>query len=140
GRERRGLPLAADQRDERNRERGNESRDRDPEREREPDGLGPEPPRGVVLAGASRPRDLGGRPVLKEVEDREERAEDRRRDPERGELGAAEMPDDGRVDEQVERFSGEGAERGEREPDDLAVVRRSEPHADAAIVASYAAT
>ena len=105
-----------------------EDRDRDPEREREPDRLRAEPPRRLLLARAAGARDLGGRPVLEEVEDREEPAEDRERDAERGELRAAEVADDRGVDEQVERLRRERAERRERQPEDLPVVPRPEPH------------
>ena len=62
------------------------------------------------------------------------------RDAERRELRAAEVPDDRRVDEEVERLGRERAQRREREPDDLAVVLRPERQPAAAIVASYAAT
>jgi hypothetical protein len=77
-------------------------------------------------SGAS---DLRRRPVLEEVEDREEPAEDREGDAESGELGPSEMTDDRSVDEEIERLRSEGAQRGEREPHDLAVVRRAQPHA-----------
>ena len=80
-------------------------------------------PRRPLLPGARRPPDLGGRPVLEEVEDREERAEHDGGDPERGELRAAEVADDRRVDEDVERLGGERAERRHGEAEDLAVVR-----------------
>ena len=50
------------------------------------------------------------------------------------------MPDDRRVDEQVERFGRQRAQRREREPEDLAVVLRAERHPVAWMVASYAAT
>ena len=75
-----------------------------------------------LLPGAARPRDLRGRPVLEEVEDREGAAEDRERDAERSELRPAEVADDRGVDEEVERLRRECAQRREREPDDLAVV------------------
>ena len=125
------------------REHGEERRDGDAEREREPDRLRAEPPRRLLLAGSARARDLRGRPVLEEVEDRERAAEDRERDAERGELRPAEVPDDRGVDEEVERLRRERAQRREREPEDLAVVpvERSLTRARvASIVASYAAT
>ena len=75
----RRVSLAAHQRDERLGEHGDEHRDRDAERERQPDGLRAEPPGRLLLPGAPRSRDLRGRPVLEEVEDREDAAEDRRR-------------------------------------------------------------
>ena len=68
----RGLALAAHERDELLGEHGDERRDGDAEREREPDRLRAEPSRGLLLAGAARARDLRGRPVLEEVEDRED--------------------------------------------------------------------
>ena len=43
--------------------------------------------------------------------------------------GPSEMSDDRRVDEEVERLGRERAQRGEREPDDLAVVLGAERHA-----------
>ena len=122
------LALAAHQRDERLRQRSQKHRDRDPEREREPHRLRAEPPCGLLLARASRTRHLRGRPVLQEVEDREEPAEDRERDPERCELRAPEMADDRGVDEEVERLRRERAERRDRQPDDLPVVPRPELH------------
>ena len=50
------------------------------------------------------------------------------RDPERGELRPAEMADDRRVDEDVERFGGERAQRRDGELEDLAVVLAPELH------------
>jgi hypothetical protein len=70
--------------------------------------------------------DLRRRPVLEEVEDREQPAEDGEGDAERRELRPAQMADDGSVDEDVERLGGERAERERREPDDLPIVRRAE--------------
>jgi hypothetical protein len=62
-------------------------------------------------------------------------------DPERRELRASEVSDDGRIYEQVQRLRRERAQRGNREPEDLPVVGRPKLHAGrAAIVASYAAT
>ena len=48
------------------------------------------------------------------------------------------MTDDGRVDEEVQRLRRERPQSRECEPDDLAVVRRAQPHAVrvASIVAS----
>ena len=130
--------------------------DGDAESEREPDGLRAEPPRGLLLPRSSCARDLRSRPVLEEVEDREGAAENREGDPERSELGPTEMPDDRRVDEEVEGLRRQRAERRQREPEDLAVVPRPQSHkhvsrsrrrgdiyvayAEAAMVASYAAT
>ena len=119
------LPLDADERDDRRREERDRGGEHDPDREREPERLRAELAGDRVLAGPCRPRDLGGRPVLEEVE-RREHGERRRRGAERGELRAAEVPDDRGVDEDVERLGGERAERRKREPEDLAVVRRAE--------------
>jgi hypothetical protein len=52
------------------------------------------------------------------------------------ELGAAQVTDDRGVDEEIQRLCGERAQRRHREPDDLAVVLRPEPHPLASIVAS----
>jgi len=68
------------------------------------------------------PRDVRGRAVGQEVEDREGGGEDRRGDRQRRELRRAEVPDDRRVDEQVQRLGRERAERRQGEPQDLAVV------------------
>ncbi len=126
----RRVALASHQRDERLREHRDERGDADAEADGEPHRLRAEPPRRLLLARSARARHLRGRPVLEEVEDREDAAEDRRGDAERGELRAAEVPDDRGVDEEVQRLRGERAERRHREPEDLAVVRRPEPHAD----------
>ena len=134
------LTLASHERDELRSEHGDEPRDGDAERERQPDRLRAEAPRRLLLPGATRTSHLRGRAVLEEVEDREGAAEDRDRDPERGELGPTEMSDDRRVDEEVERFGRERAQRREREPEDLAVVLGAEGHPVAWMVASYAAT
>jgi hypothetical protein len=48
------------------------------------------------------------------------------------------VPDDGGVDEEVERLGGERPERRRREPEDLAVVRGAESQRSS--TASYAAT
>ena len=111
-----------------------------PNATRQPHRLRAEAPRRRLLPGPARTSHLRGRPVLEKVEDREGAAEDRDRDSERGELGPTEMSDDRRVDEEVERFGRQRAQRGEREPEDLAVVLGAEGHPVAWIVASYAAT
>jgi hypothetical protein len=134
------LALAADERDELRRQHRDERRHQDTERQREPDRLRPEPPRSLLRPSPARACDLRSGAVLEEVEDDEEASEDHRRHAEGGELRAAQMADDGRVDEQVQRLGRERAQGGECQRDDLAVVRRPEGHAEAAIVASYAAT
>src|SRR5262249_21308665 len=123
----------------RHREGGDQPGDNDPEGEGEPDRLGAELSSDGGLAGATGTCDLRGRPVLQEVEDREDTAEDRRRDAEGRELRAPEVSDDRGVDEEVERLGGKRTQRGEREPQNLAVVPRAQGHAGAAtasIVAS----
>ena len=71
--------------------------------------------RRLLLPRSACPRDLRRRAVLEEVEDRERPAEDREGDAERRELRAPEVPDDGGVDEEVERLRRERAQRRERE-------------------------
>ena len=109
------LPVAAHERDELRRERRQQRGDGDAERDREPYRLRAEPPRRLLLPRPARARDLRGRPVLEEVEDRERPAEDGERDAERRELVSPEMADDRGVDEQVERLGGERAQRRKRE-------------------------
>ena len=75
----------------------------------------PSLPRGLLLPRTAGTRDLRGRPVLEEVEDRERPAEDREGDAERRELRAPEVTDDRGVDEEVERLRRERAQRRERE-------------------------
>ena len=99
------------------------SDDADPEREpqrlrREPSGL-------VPASGSRRSRDDRRRSVREEVEDRERAGKDGSGEAERGELRPAEVTDDRGVGEDVQRLRGERAERGEREPEDLPVVRRA---------------
>ena len=117
-----GLAVAAHRVHDRHGEGRDEPGDHDPEGEREPQRLRAEPAGDRLLAGASRPRDLRGRPVLEEVEDPEQPREHRRGDPERGELGAAEVADDRRVDEDVERLGRERPQRRHGEAQDLPVV------------------
>ena len=57
---------------------------------------------------------------------------------ERRQLRPAEMADDRRVDEEVERLGRERAQRRDGELEDLAVVLGAQPH-PAATAASYAA-
>ena len=125
----RRLALAADERDELGCERGDERGHGHPEGEREPDRLRAEASRRLGLPRTTGTRHLRRRPVLEEVEDHERAAEDHGGDPERSQLHPPEMPDDRGVDEQVERLRSERAERGNREPKDLPVVRRPQRHA-----------
>ena len=79
------LPLDADERGDRPREERDRHGEHDADAEREPQRLRPELPGDGVLARAGRARDLRGRPVLQEVERRED-AERRRGGAERREL------------------------------------------------------
>ena len=93
-------------------------RDRDPQRLRRQ-------ARGTLgLARAARTRDDGRRAVREEVEDRERAGEDRAGEPERGDLRPAQVADDRRVRQHVERLGSQRAERRQRQPQDLAVVAR----------------
>jgi hypothetical protein len=97
----------------------------EPDPEREPQRLRAER-RGVLVAtGPVQARDLRGRAVGEEVEDRERRRHHRRGDRQRRELGRAEVADDRGVDEHVERLGRERAQRGQGEREDLAVVGRA---------------
>jgi hypothetical protein len=60
------------------------------------------------------PRHLRGGAVGEEVEDRDRARGQRSGDRERAELRRAEVPDDRRVDQDVERLCGERPERGQR--------------------------
>ena len=64
----------------------------------------------------------GGGAVGKEDAQRNGRREQRAGDAEPGELRCAQVPDDGRVGEQEQWLGDECAERGDSQPDDLAVV------------------
>jgi hypothetical protein len=77
---------------------------------------------------------MRGRRIGQEVAQRNHRGEQRRRQRERGELNRADVTDDRRVGEQVQRFCGERPERGQGKAQDLAVVRRAtEQEADSTI-------
>src|SRR4051794_21087763 len=67
------------------------------------------------------------RPVGQEVAQRDERRKDRRSQRQRGQLDRPQVPDDRRVDQQVERLCGQRSERREGQPEDLAVVPGTEP-------------
>ena len=101
-------------------------READPERD--PERLRREPRRPLLPARAGGARDDGGRPVGEEVEDREGAREDGAGEPERGDLRPAEMADDRRVDEDVERLGRQRPERRQREPHDLPVVGGAQAH------------
>ena len=107
--------------------------DADPEGD--PERLGREPCRTLVLSGSRGPRDDRRRPVGEEVEDRERPGEHRAREPERRDLRPAQMADDRRVHEHVERLRRERPEGGESQAEDLAVVRGAEAHRARTIMA-----
>ena len=120
------VAVTAHQLDDLRCKRDDDGRDRDPEAEREPERLRAEPIRDPPLARPGGAPHLRRRPVLEEVEEAEEPREDRCRDRERRQLRPAEMTDDRRVDEDVERLRGERTEGGEGETEDLAVVLGAE--------------
>jgi hypothetical protein len=78
--------------------------------------------RGPFVASTEESGHRRRRAVGEEVEDEERGGEDRAGDGEPPELGRAQVPDDRGVDEDVERFGRQGAERGDGEPQDLPVV------------------
>jgi hypothetical protein len=117
-----GAAVSAEPLQERSRGGLADGEQRQPDRERDPEGLGREPSRLVLPARARGARDHGGRAVDEEVEDRERAREDGAREAERGDLRAAQMADDRSVSEHVERLGCEGPERRHGEPQDLAVV------------------
>ena len=114
--------LGSEEVDDRLCEQRDREREAASEGEREPEALRPEPRRGQVLSCSGRPRDLRRRPVLEEVE-HPEHGEHGRGEAECGELRAAEVTDDGGVDEDVERLGCERPEGRDRKAEDLAVVR-----------------
>jgi len=70
-------------------------------------------------------RHVGGGRVRQEVAQRDDGRQQRSGQRQRGELRGAEMSDDRRVGEQVERLGGERAERRQREAQNFAVVGRA---------------
>jgi hypothetical protein len=124
-----GTAVPAHELDERHGEAGHQHSEADADRARQPQGLGGDAPGRLLLARAVQARHLSGRPVGQEVEERERPGEQRRGDGERRELLRPEVPDHRRVGEQVERLGRERAERRQREPEDLAVVRGAQRHA-----------
>ena len=93
------------------------------EEERQPERLRAEEGGLAVAAGAVQAGDLRGGAVGEEVEDREAGREHRRRDRQRGELRRAQVADDRRVDQHVERLGRERAQRRDGEGEDFAVER-----------------
>ena len=119
-----GLAAPADERGSsapRGRCRGPRSPGRSPARARAPAPRAA--PARSLLAGAVQPRDLRGRPVGQEDAQPGERREHRRGERERGELRRAEVPDDGGVDEEIQRLGRERPEGGGRKAQDLPVQR-----------------
>jgi len=96
--------------------------------ERRPQRLRGEASGVLVPARSRRARHDRRRPVREEVEDRERAREHCPGEPERGDLRTAEMADNRGVREHVEGLRGERSERGQREPEDLAVVWRAKRH------------
>ena len=106
-----GLAAAAHRRGDRRGGRGGDDQQGEPDPEREPESLagylvGITAPACAVEAG-----DLGGGGVAQEIEDAEERRQHGTGQAERGELVDAQVPDDRRVGQDVERLGGERAER-----------------------------
>ncbi len=120
--------MAAEPAEERHRDELADDEQHDADPERHPERLRREARGLLVPARARRARDDRRRPVREEVEDRERAREHRSREAERGDLRPAEVADDRRVGEDVERLRRERAERRQREPDDLAVVGRTKAH------------
>ena len=120
-----GLAAAAHRRHDRHGGRRGDGQQRESDRQRQPERLsrylvGVAAPPGAVEAG-----DLRGGGVAQEVEDTEERRENGAGEPERCELVHAEMADDRRVGEHVERLGRQRAERRQGDREDLAIVRRA---------------
>ena len=116
------LAVAAERAQERLRGRLADDEQHRADRERRPQRLRREPGCALVLARAGRARDHRCRPVRQEVEDRERAREDDSGEAQPGQLRAAQMADDRRVGQDVERFGRERPEGGQREPQDLAIV------------------
>ena len=129
-------PGAAHQLDDLRRERDEQRRQRDADPEAEPERL---PPSRLAVRSSPAPDarpTCAVVPYWRKLKIAKSAAEDDRGDPERGELRAAEVADDRRVDEDVERLGRERAERRHREPEDLAVVLGAKPQRTRAIAAS----
>ena len=103
-------------------------RDRHRHRDREPDALHRLVGRLPLVAGAEQPGHRGRRPVRQEDEDRVAGDQDRRRDREPGQLRGAEVADDRGVGQHVDRLGDERPERRHRQPEDLPVPLRPQPH------------
>jgi hypothetical protein len=116
------VPRAAEQPHQRRGERGADRRQRAADGERQPERLGGDLAGVRLPAGAVQPRDVGGRGVGEEVAQCDDGRQQRSGERERRELRRAEMADDRRVGEQVQRLGGERAEGGKGQAQDLAVV------------------
>ena len=101
--------------------------ERDAEPEREPHAGDAVLGRALRVARADAAGDGRGRAVGEEVEDPERHAQDGAGHAEPAERPGAEVPDDRGVGQHVERLGRERAERRDREPQDLAVVRGRRP-------------
>ena len=123
-----GVAVAAEAREERLGHDLADDEQSGPDPERRPERLRREPCGLVLPARARRARDDRRRPVREEVEDRECAREDGAGEAERRDLRPAEMTDDRGVGEDVQRLGRQRAERRQREPDDLAIVRGTKTH------------
>ena len=110
------------------RERQREQEQHDADARGQPEGLGRQPPGHHLLARPVVASHLRGGAVGQEVEEREAAGEQRGGQRQRGQLRGAEVADDRGVGQDVERLGGKCAERGERERQDLAVVRGAPEH------------
>ncbi len=98
-------------------------REHHPEAEGEPGGLDADVERLVDAARAVQARGARGRPVLEERAEPEHLREQEPREGQAGQRHGAQVADDGRVAQDVERLGDQGAERGDREREHLAVGR-----------------
>jgi hypothetical protein len=97
-----------------------EGDDREPDAQSEPGRLHALVDRGVLASGAVPARRPRGGAVLDERPDDRQQCHECGGDAEPGERARAEMPDDGGVDEQVERLGGQHYERGAGEREEAA--------------------
>ena len=93
------------------------------DQDRQPDPVDPLGQGAAAVTGAEPPGDAGGGAVGEEDAQPDGGLQDHRGDPESGQRCGAEVADDGRVGEQEHRLRDQGQERGDGEPDDLAVLR-----------------
>ena len=120
-------PIAGD---DRHGGRRRDDQQREADRQREPESLA------GYLVGIAAPartveaRHLRGGCIAQEIEDAEERGEHRTGEAERRELVHAQVPDDRRVSQDVERLGRQRAERGQGDREDLPVVGRAAEDAE----------